>query len=267
MRPTAAPEVFELFPMLYNLLVDDDEDVRECGAKAVSSFISKFEAKETGKSISLSLSAPAARSRLLKYLVDSYPTSTSLLIESIWKMTGTVKYLDVRQRVAMMGTYDPQHKTPIGGLQLKSVSSLLAAALREQNVIFEEEKQNLYIDCVSETKSWTDVALAVDQVTWSAEVVAELRGWTVEGLLCLTEALTIREDGPLGFTSKEDVFILFIKVVLTARLLLRQSMDETKRDTSTGKKDLEKALAGLIRVGQKAHLHPSIVAEIEEAFS
>ena len=264
MCPSAGPEPFELFPILYDLVVDDDEDIRDTGARLLSHFISQLQAKQTGQVASLSLSPSSARAKMVDFLLYGYHDHPPLLIESLWRLTRMDSHVDIETRVAGLGNDDRTLKTlsPTSFIP-KSVSGLLEEAMEEQSVVFEKEKQNLYVDTLEESDLWTEVASGVETYVWNESLIDELETWAVDGLQCLSEALSNREDGPLGFVSNQDVFALWISVISAAEVLLRLHARLSSVPKRGATDSLIQHLHQLHKVGERKNLHPLLMSRIE----
>ena len=249
--------------ILYDTLVDDDEDVRSHGASVVSVILSAEGVDHRETSARLSLSPPSARLRFLQYLSSTYSKSVGLVLEAIWKLPGLAPFPDVVRRVELtrMMENGVLIKIDATNLQLKPVSALLENATRDQDVVFEEEKQNLYLDPVTEAESWAQVLVKIEPEVWPPGLAETLSHWAVQGLRILCDELDKKEDGPIGLTSKADVFALFMQVLaMTDALLIvfrSDSLGNPVYDDSMSTILLQ--LEILCKVGQEKALHLSII--------
>lgn len=90
----------------------------------------------------------------------------------------------------------------------------------DSNALFEEERQNLYIDDVREVGIWSKV---LKSITGPEEgCLNSLGHWVLTGLRDLVKYLNdeVDFDGPLGRTSEPEVLILFVQVIELAGVLL-----------------------------------------------
>lgn len=204
---------------LYDSLVDDDEDVRDQGARVTSKILSVITspAAENGTTTS-SLSPPAAKENLLRFLCEGYRASMSLCVESIRQLIG----MDSSPGFASANVQDdePQTKKGESPMRLRSVAELSLEARATSTVVFVEERQNLYIDTVSEAESWAKLLSRLDSDAWPPSIASDLETWTIEGLAHILDILENSIDGALGPTSKPEVFTLFTRVLLAAKVLI-----------------------------------------------
>lgn len=244
-----APELLGVYLALYDALIDDDEDVRDQASVVVSSLLSVSSVYRDSKATtSLSLSPLAAGPRLLRFLVLGYNTSVCLWSEAVQRLTGTspsVKFL-------------PTRETSI--LQLRPVELLLQEAMRTDNALFIQEKQNLFIDDVREAEIWAG-ALADIHPQPEAISKSALEAWTLDGIFSLTVTVRDNFDGPLGWTSKPEVFTIGMRVILAAKLLLH---GHEMLDSSIGKNVCRDRLRTLLEVGKKKMVHDLWLRKIEE---
>ena len=82
--------------------------------------------------------------------------------------------------------------------------------------LFLVEEPNLFIDEVREAQRWTGV---FGRLSYTSADLAALREWILEGLDALVEMCVEEEDGPLGWTSKPQVFAICSSIVLGASAL------------------------------------------------
>ena len=203
---------------LHDSLVDDDEDVRNQGARVASTVLSVTSSAATENSSTyLSLSPPAAKKRLLRFLCEGYRTSTLLYIESVSRLTGMDSV--VGSASASMQGDEPQTEHGKSVLHFRTVADLSLEARTISTVVFVEERQNLYIDTVSEAEDWAEVLIWLDTNTWPSSLSSDLETWTVEGLAHIIKNLENNVDGALSPTSKPEVFTLFARVLQAAKVV------------------------------------------------
>lgn len=215
---TPDSRIFGVYLALYDSLLDDDEDVRDQGARVASRILSEPPSGISNNSIpNLSLSPPAARDRLLRSLCEGFRDSIALCVESARRLTGMGSAPDSAS--AKMHC-KPQTKQGQSTLRLRTIPELSLEARTTSTVVFVEERQNLYIDTVSEAESWAELLSRLEPEAWPSSLVSELEAWTVEGLAYILEILETGLDGALSPTSKPEVFALFTRVLLTAKVLV-----------------------------------------------
>ncbi|KIV81025.1 hypothetical protein PV11_08478 [Exophiala sideris] len=192
----------DLLLVLYDLLNDDDEDVR---SEAVSAAANVYLTQTLG------LCALAAREKLLQELCLQYG-QTELLAEA-----ALLKVMQVGQE-----SNGSLCNNELSGLFETSVTSRMSGILKSKNDLFAEEKQNLYIDDVREIKSWTTVLSQSAFRSLSQQQVHAAVNWTLVGL---DQTLMSLQDSsllvhPLGVTYDHELLVVFLQVVCLAGILL-----------------------------------------------
>ena len=187
---------------------------------------------------SLSLMPLAASSRLVAFLTEEYQTSKVLWEEAVRRVTGMASMV-----------------------HLRSARELLKKATTEDTALFAEEKQNLFVDPVSEAETWTKALTNMNSEAIDVELVPNLVVWVMEGLRCLLEHTEREIDGPLGWTSKPTVFELGSRIILTAEVLLHLIEIGGWRANAASIRD---TLDGLLKVGDKNELHGLWLQRIED---
>lgn len=201
--------MLNLYLVLYDSLLDNDEDVRNRGAATASKLLSSTASQNDNGDARIPLVVPAARHKLLKWLKHHYHISSDMWMECLQRVLGV-----------------PALEKAIKGNRLPSPRRLLEDVRREDIALFVEEKQNLYIDEAQEAGVWQKVLLGLDRSSVNLEVVYKLRAWALEGVHAVTEVSKGEEDGPLGWTSKPDVFTLGTRIILAAEAVLYISRHE-----------------------------------------
>ncbi|KAL8899451.1 MAG: hypothetical protein Q9207_006199 [Kuettlingeria erythrocarpa] len=223
-----SPETLRLYLVLYDSLLDDDEDVRESGAATVSKILVSASSPDTSTRSAIPYMVPAARHQLLRLLRDHCHGSAGLWTESWRRIIGC----------HIVGGFTDT----IRPTQLSSPRTLLKHLKHEDDALFVEEKQNLYIDQAQEAMLWQEVLLNMDPTVSNAGVLQHTRSWALEGLDALIEAAEGKKDGPLGWTSKPDIYVLGVRILLAAEAVLHfgqydgfnlddQALRERLRDT------------------------------------
>ncbi|KAI1154646.1 putative death-receptor fusion protein-domain-containing protein [Nemania diffusa] len=197
---------------LYDVLTDDDVEVREAAARAAKPILG------------LAFVPAEAGVRLLRWLTARFGHEPDFLMHVGGRMVG-----HNFGSTCFITTYD------IGGILAKenglnwvSAKTQLADAMRFDDSLFVIEEHNQYIDEVREAKRWTDVFLSVNSstVTNSRNIINKaLAEWTLAGLRALTgisqSESTEGGDGPLGWTSKPEVFAICARILICASTLAR----------------------------------------------
>lgn len=235
----ATPELLELCLLLYNSLLDDDEWIRDSGAATVSKLLDPAAAHSTDDYLLMPLIVPAARHKLLEFLKLRFHNSSALWTESLHRLV----------RVQLTTSIETQ-----GSIPSSPPKALLEDVRRDDTALFVEEKQNLYIDEAHEAGVWQEVLLSIDRRTIDTGTLDDVHDWALEGVDALIEAAEKEVDGPLGWTSKPDVFTLGVRILLAAEMLLRSSELQAIENNDKG---LCERLRKLLLVGQKRNLRPA----------
>ena len=266
MCSTPDPQLLGVYLALYDSLVDDDEDVRDQGARVVSTILSTItsRAADDKGTITLSLSPPAAKKNLLQFLCGGCRNSILLCTESVRRLTGMASALDSTS--AIIQENGPQTGEGMSMLHLRPVVDLSLEARQTSTVVFVEEKQNLYIDSVSEAEAWAELLIRLDPEAWLASLASELETWTIEGLTHILEIFQNSIDGALSPTSKPEVFALSTRVLLSAKVLI---MRGGLHLSSRGKGE-EHVCVGLLKkvldLGRSRLFHDLLLYRIESTF-
>lgn len=180
---------------VYGLLNDDDEEIRIEAAKSAHKILSADATSAvSGPSVPL-----VATQQLAELLARRWPDCPDLFGVAISRAFGTIS----------------QEKD--------SVEQQLQSFEKAEYALFAEEKQNLYIDDVRETRIWSKVARHMSSSAVQAAALADLSNWTVAGLEVLKAKFEKDNDGPLGWSSNEDAFLLGLKVVHATEVSLQLS--------------------------------------------
>lgn len=258
-RLVATPEMVVIFLALYDTLVDDEEDVRDQGAKTTSFVLSAVNTEDVEATKSLSLSPPAAKIELMSLLASKYRNSGELWLEAVFRLVGTVSSSGLQvanQQNAVLQKLWKCHEATTG---FTPVSQLYQKATVEQNSVFEEEKQNLYIDTVKEVDAWAGLIIQIDCSSWEDDVASKLFTWVTEGLEVLSEKLENFTDGPLGVVSKPEVYTMIVRVLVAAKVLIIRPGESSRKEQLTA------LLEKLTSIGERMALHEFIMVRVQEA--
>ncbi|KAL9046883.1 MAG: hypothetical protein Q9214_000398 [Letrouitia sp. 1 TL-2023] len=249
---TSTPKSLGLYMAVYDSLMDDDDEIRDQGAVAVSILLLRDKSIKQDGGLEESLSAPAARSKLLQYLIERYSTSMDLWTEAAYRIMG------VNALVRLIGQKKETYSF------LDSAQDSLKNVKWENTSLFIEEKQNLFIDEAQEAATWLNVLMNLKISKVDELLSVELLRWTAKGIKVLIEAAEMDVDGPLGWTSKPDTFILGMRFILTAQAITHFSDQSTLQDNV---ETLRKLLQRLLDVGRKRFfcLHPIWLSALQSA--
>jgi hypothetical protein len=198
---------------LYNSLNDDDEEIRIIAASAVSSILKT------------SLAPPAASEKFVDWLNIRCNSSPRFIWNILYRMTGS--------------TSTARYKNPQED-RLMPFQTEFKLALKQDDSLFAQEEQNLFIDDVREISLWGKLLQEVpcrafllprewsasdynklrdwDEYTKASSVITEFAVWVADAITVLHS--TMRKDGPLGWTSKPLAFKAAFRVLHCANVLL-----------------------------------------------
>ena len=275
---TCSPDLISIYLALYDTMNDDDEDVRKEGARIASLILSNIGGEENTRNHGLHFSPPAAKQRLLMFLVTKYPRSSRLWAEGLVRISGLLPCASLVERLPLRGEHDWEAVRWFGRL-LNShvVMQSLCKTTRVQNAVFEVENQNLYVDSVREVDDWVHVVQQLQHGGDCArvrdrriveEVEMSMHDWITDGLYSLRILFEDDRDGALGICSRPEVFTLVYRVV--AIFKCRQHWYEFLYFEDSNAKEnwiVERGvrrLKELRHAGEKANMHPLLLAEIDE---
>lgn len=185
---------------VYDLLNDDDEDIRLLAAGITRRILAKG-SMMTG----MDYEPIVAGQKLLTLYLSRPGHSTESLA------------------TAMSRAYGLSPETaPV------SVEDQLAALSHSDTALFAEEKQNLYIDDSQEVRVWSQVVSKLlakqgtaSQNETSASLTSTFVEWISSGLDALARKAENEGDGALGWSSNEDVFALGLRVIHGTEVVLQ----------------------------------------------
>lgn len=226
--------------------MDDDEDVRDLGAKIASQIVSRSSSTdEVETKQHFSFSPPAVRPRLMRFIKDQYAQAYGLWNEAVLRLMGVpASQRTVSDDAAATGSYS-----------IPPFSTMFREARKPDTALFVEEKQNLYIDEVDEARRWADMLSELKSDGLTQLLMSRLSVWTTEALAILANYIANEEDGPFGWTSKPEVFTIFMRVILAAKVLISHGIEVHK---------CEELLKDIVEKGTKNQLHDLLIAEILE---
>ncbi|CAK4020465.1 HEAT repeat [Lecanosticta acicola] len=178
---------------IYDLLNDDDEDIRLLAAR-----------------ITCRILTAATQEQQVEY--EPIVSSQKLLSFCISRWTDK----DFLAATAFQRAFDCS-----GGVAPRAVGEAIAALARSDTALFATEKQNLYIDDAREVRIWSQVIQKMRLTSpHFTKVVYALASWFDEGLGALKKQAEDVLDGALGWSSKAEIFTLGLQVIYGAEVLL-----------------------------------------------
>jgi hypothetical protein len=181
--------------VLYDMLNDDDDEVRDEAAAVTSALLRS----QRESSIAKNAVPMIAVQRLGRFFATSYSDSTDLCKEALRRLGG--------------------HTTNQGRI-FGSFRAQLAEARRENTDLFVHEKQNLYKDESLDALFWADVLKSLSTRATRQHYVMDFKKWVLDGIAALSETASAERDGPLGWTTKPEVFVLGLRLLCAADALL-----------------------------------------------
>ena len=221
--------------IVYDLLNDDDEDNRQLAAKVASRIVNTQTGSNDG---TIAYEPISAQQRLIKFMLWRWASEPALADEAIKRA------FDVRK---------------IG--PISSVQGRLAACNATDTALFVEEKQNLYIDEAREVKLWARVTVSLSPATIDRKSLVHLTTWVLGGLEELVLAFESTNKDSLGWTSKPDAFIIGLRVIYGAEVLMRLVTKGTRIPVRPS--SLRKKLGMLALVADSGGVNGLWMAEIK----
>ncbi|PWY74362.1 HEAT repeat protein [Aspergillus heteromorphus CBS 117.55] len=250
--PLTTRATLEIYLVLYDILNDDDEELRDLAA-STASWILSYSSISPAKSVTLS---PLNASTLLStFLTTTFASSRPL-------STRITSYLiDDAPRLSSAGTSTSTSTNPNQPPHLP-VETRLSDLRKESTILFEEEKQNLFIDEVREIDLWSSSLSQFSVSAFDPTQVETMYDWILDGVSCLTAILDKEEgrDGLLGWVSKPQTFVLGVRLFGVAGVLangaVKEMLAEEKRSV------LKERLGGLLLRAERGLVHRDWIERI-----
>ncbi|MCJ1400930.1 hypothetical protein MMC11_004141 [Xylographa trunciseda] len=252
-EPCSLPAFLSIYLVLYTILLDDDEDVRDIGALVVSwIFASPNSSHEPVGTGSMSLCSVVAVEKLVKLLTTSYRESKLFVHEALSRLTGEEPAITHVKRLVAS---DFVHQG-VAVTFLSPVRDLFKIARQEDSSLFVEEKQNLYIDPVQESQRWASVLVHISPTTLDDFITSSLIAWVLVGLECLLHIADQEVGGPIGLMSKPEIFTLGVRVLEAARVIRYWEQQLIVRHNPS--------LEGLLIKLKRADIHPMWLSRVPQ---
>ncbi|KAL3471955.1 putative death-receptor fusion protein-domain-containing protein [Aspergillus californicus] len=245
--PPVDPIYLEIYLSLYDLLNDDDEELRDIGA-STASWVLSYSSVSPEKTVTLS---PMNASELFAlFITDNYADSQLLC-------TRTLGYILGQESRIGDSSY---------GKSLMPVSTIATELRKESTILFEEEKQNLFIEDVREFDIWSRGLARLATASYDGRLLEEIFTWVSDGLTSFSDILSGEngQDGLIGWTAKPEAYVLGVRVIgLAGTLALKEfSASGILGDRQTV---LREKLQTLLERGRDALLHDDLVGRIQAA--
>ncbi|KAF9891702.1 hypothetical protein FE257_003714 [Aspergillus nanangensis] len=203
-KPPRMDQMFlDIYLVLYDMLNDDDDELRDVAASTASWVLSYSSVSPKGSVILSPLNASEA---LSQFIADNYSESSLLRAKAIRYITG--------QGPRINGS---THRT-----QLTPVSTIVAELMKDSTILFEEEKQNLFIENVREIDLWSLRLRRLSATAFSEQSARDICKWAIDGISCLSQIASSQSghDGLMGWASKSEMYCLGIRLISLAAVLV-----------------------------------------------
>ncbi|KAE8415009.1 putative death-receptor fusion protein-domain-containing protein [Aspergillus pseudocaelatus] len=237
----------EIYLILYDMLSDDDEELRDMAAGTTSWVLSH---SSVAPSKAVALSPLNAGQLLADFMVDNYPESQLLSTKAIHYITG--------QEPKLSGSVEPT--------KLATVEAQLAELRKESTILFEEERQNLFVEEIREVDIWSRRLLGLRVAAFNERVVKETSKWVSDGLSYVVDIMANEsgKDGLIGWASKPETFTLGVRLISLAAVLVSEEFAASGylyEDRGALKEKLQRLLGN----GETAVLHDNWVVRVQDA--
>ena len=244
-------------------MIDDDEEIREIGADIVSKSTPEARQRDLYRVPDKSFSSASSSQRILQFILCYHSGSLQLWLEALRRLFPTSRTHN--------GVSNLSDAREIGSeanfFRLRTAREVLDQAMVPDTALFTEEKQNLYVDEVQEAKIWSEMLAYVHPRRDMRELNQRLCNWTIEGLSVLAQTANEKTDGPLGWTSRPEVFTIGMRVIYAAKIMFKDpkvrgpsALEVTVKERELCREGLEK----LLEVGLKNDLHELWIMEIKD---
>ncbi len=226
---TTGPLILGLSIVLYDLLNDDDDEIRDLAASTTG-----IPLRSQGNQAFKDTVPILTTHRLAAYLINSFSTSQDLVKETVRRLTNTPSPA-------------PLFSTPF--------TDTFAQERKEDTSLFAQEKQNLYKDDTLDVILWSRILLSLSAATIPQSLRMGLSNWVLDGLATLAQTAEEEGDGALGWSSKAEVFTLGMRVFCASEVVVGWG----------GEKRVEvlKMLRGFADVGLERGVHGLWMERIE----
>ncbi|RVX72446.1 hypothetical protein B0A52_03634 [Exophiala mesophila] len=217
-----------LYVVLYNLLNDDDEDIRTVVTEAAYVIL----AQDLQHPPSLGLSPLFARQQILGLIARIYDCTEGLAKVLLGQLVQPDSSVDEGQVSRILGT---------------SIASKISKIVESKTDLFVEEKQNLYVDDIREIQMWCDILEKSGFDSLEQDDVDLIAQWASEGMdeivrILRKESLHQRDQNasdeaqnketaqrepiwssghPMGSTYDAEFLAIFIQVIAISGIVLR----------------------------------------------
>lgn len=238
-------DLLDVYLILYDMLNDDDEELRDIAASTTSWVLSY---SSVSPSTAVALGPLNGSALLASFIIEHYSGSAQLAKRVVRYLTGL----------------EPRISGSDYNSSLMAVSGLVKAYSQESTVLFVEEKQNLFIDEVREVDVWISALAHLKRDAYSQGLVQQVSSWVFDGLEHLIEYLgsNAGKDGLLGWTSKPESFTLNVRLISIASALASPRFGASD-DLAVDPRTLQEQLQTLLDTGRSASMHDELLSRIQ----
>ncbi|OAL23138.1 hypothetical protein AYO22_06631 [Fonsecaea multimorphosa] len=265
----------QLLLVLYDLLNDDDEEIRLEAIHAAR----KIRLHQLSAMDDLGSSALAAREGLLSELSRQSGRTSNVAEAAIVNI----------MRIGQLASDTFPRTRPVSFFDI-SLCSRMQNIMKSKNDLFAEERQNLYIDDIRAIKEWTEILHNGDCIFSTLELSKSAMNWTLEGLdqvLKLLEAESVTDLGyqarthngdkvqyrqitpdgplveslfvhPLGLTYDHVILVLMVQAVSLAGVFVEHG-------TGTTTQQLRANLERMEAICSDSQVNPVMLGAVERA--
>lgn len=239
----------DLYLILYDLLNDDDDEIRDIAAATASRILSY---SREGNSRSVIVGPLKASSLLAEFIMVRYSDSMHFARRVIRYLTG--------QEVRISGSNEQTRLVP--------VSELIMGHRQESTVLFVEEKQNLFIDEVREVRLWAKALLYMKSTAPPEGLIRQISRWVSEGLVYIHGLISQEPgaDGLLGWVSKPESFTLGVRVIAISSALIQPRFPGAK-SMEIEPRVLRNELDAVRQAGESASVHSVWLEDISSGLN
>lgn len=243
--PRTDASLLDIYLILYDMLNDDDEELRDIAASSASWVLSY---SEVSPDAAVALGPLNASALLAEFIIKHYSDSVQLTRRVIRYLTG--------QEPRISGSDEQTH--------LVAVSDLVAEYCQERTALFVEEKQNLFIDEVREIDVWSPALRQLRRNAYPETLVRQISSWVSEGLehLSVHIAQDAGRDGPLGWISRPESFTLGARLISISSNLASPTFAAPEW-LDVEQQTLKTQLKSLLSAGQTAAVHDDWLLRIQ----
>ncbi|KAJ5935095.1 Armadillo-like helical [Penicillium verhagenii] len=242
--PRVDDVLLDIYLILYDMLNDDDEELRDIAA-STASWVLSYSSVSPRTAVAL---GPLNASLLLATFVTNHYSGSPQLAKRV------IRYL-TGQSHRISGSDEQTH--------LVSVADLVNEYCQESTVLFVEEKQNLFIDDVREIDVWSKALLHLRNDAYPEILVRQFSSWVSEGLEYLSKKVTQEtgQDGLLGWISKPESFTLGVRIISISTALASEKFTAPQYlNLEPGK--FQQQLQLLLDAGRGASVHDEWLSRI-----